>query len=37
MQSKPSGLPRAQGVPYPMQIMQTNNQVIFLYEGGLHR
>lgn len=36
MQCKPSGLPRAQGVPYPMQIVQTDNQVIFLYEGGLH-
>ena len=36
MQCKPSGLPRAQGVPYPMQIVQTDDQVIFLYEGGLH-
>jgi hypothetical protein len=36
LQCKPSGLPRAQGVPYPMQIVQTDNQVIFLYEGGLH-
>jgi hypothetical protein len=35
MQCKPSGLPR-QGVPYPMQIVQTDEQVIFLYEGGLH-
>ena len=33
MQCKPSGLPRAQGVPYPMQIVQTDNQIIFLYEG----
>lgn len=33
---KPSGLPRAAGTPYPMQIVQTDKQVIFLYEGGLH-
>ncbi len=36
MQCKPSGLPRAQGVPYPMKIVQTEDEVIFLYEGGLH-
>lgn len=36
MQCKPSGLPRAQGVPYPMKIVQNDDEVIFLYEGGLH-
>ena len=36
MDCKPSGLPRAMGVPYPMKIVQNDDEVIFLYEGGLH-
>jgi hypothetical protein len=32
----PSGLPRAGGTPYPLKIMQTPDEVVFLYEGGLH-
>jgi hypothetical protein len=32
----PSGLPRAAGTPYPLKIMQTPDEVVFLYEGGLH-
>jgi hypothetical protein len=36
LQCKPSGLPRAAGTPYPMQIVQLPKEVIFLYEGGLH-
>ena len=32
----PSGLPRAGGTPYPLKIMQTPGEVVFLYEGGLH-
>ena len=36
MNCKPSGLPRAMGVPYPMKIVQNDDEVIFLYEGGLH-
>ena len=36
LQCKPSGLPRGAGTPYPMQIVQTPEEVIFLYEGGLH-
>ncbi len=36
MTCKPSGLPRAGGTPYPLKIMQTADEVVFLYEGGLH-
>ena len=36
LQCKPSGLPRAAGTPYPMQIVQLPKEVVFLYEGGLH-
>ena len=36
LQCKPSGLPRAAGTPYPLQIIQLPKEVVFLYEGGLH-
>ena len=32
----PSGLPRQGGTPYPLKIMQTPEEVVFLYEGGMH-
>ena len=32
----PSGLPRTAGTPYPVKIMQTPDEMVFLYEGGLH-
>jgi len=36
MTCQPSGLPRAGGTPYPMKIMQTADEVVLLWEGGLH-
>ncbi len=36
LQCKPSGLPRAAGTQYPLQIIQLPKEVMFLYEGGLH-
>ncbi len=36
LECKPSGLPRAAGTPYPLRIIQTDKDVVFLYEGGLH-
>src|SRR5512135_1177739 len=36
MTCQPSGLPRAGGTPYPLKIVQTPDEFIILYEGGLH-
>jgi len=36
LQCLPDGLPRQAGTPYPMQIVQTPTQVVFLYEGAAH-
>lgn len=36
MTCKPSGMPRQMGVPYPMKMVQTDDEVIFLFEGGMH-
>ena len=32
LQCKPSGLPRAAGTPYPLQIIQLPKEVVFLYQ-----
>jgi hypothetical protein len=32
----PSGLPRQGGTPYPLKIMQTPDEFVILYEGGMH-
>jgi hypothetical protein len=36
LQGKPSGLPRAAGTPYPLQIFQLPKKVVYLYESALH-
>ena len=36
MTCKPSGLPRQGGTPYPLKIMQTPDEFVILYEGGMH-
>jgi hypothetical protein len=36
LQCLPDGLPRQAATPYPMQIVQTPDMVIFLYEGAAH-
>jgi hypothetical protein len=36
MTCKPSGLPRQGGTPYPLKIMQTADEFVILYEGGMH-